>query len=112
MPSAPPTSRVVSLTADPTPALFNGTADMIDPVAGATVMPIPMPSSTRAAAINRYGEAVVTVDMTTKPAATNAEPAVITLVAPIFAAHPALRGDTAISAAASGNVATPASSGE
>ena len=29
MPSAPPSSRVVSFTADPTPALLSGTDDMI-----------------------------------------------------------------------------------
>ena len=40
-PSAPPTWRVVSLTADPTPAFARGTELMIDSVAGAIVSPMP-----------------------------------------------------------------------
>jgi hypothetical protein len=42
-PRAPPTWRVVSLTADPTPALARGSEPMIDSVAGAMVMPMPTP---------------------------------------------------------------------
>jgi hypothetical protein len=49
IPSAPPTSRVVSFTAEPTPALCIGIALMMLPVAGATVMLIPAASSTSAA---------------------------------------------------------------
>ena len=40
-PSAPPTWRVVSLIAEPTPARALGTALMIDAVAGAIVSPMP-----------------------------------------------------------------------
>ena len=40
-PSAPPTWRVVSLIAEPTPARPRGTAPMIDAVAGAIVSPMP-----------------------------------------------------------------------
>ena len=40
-PSAPPTWRVVSLTAEPTPALTSGSEPMIDSVAGAMVRPMP-----------------------------------------------------------------------
>ena len=43
MPRAPPSSRVVSFTADPTPAFDSGTDVMISPVAGAAVMPMPAP---------------------------------------------------------------------
>src|SRR5262249_3156247 len=42
-PSAPPVWRVVSLTAEPTPAFAGGNEPMIDSVAGATVNPIPAP---------------------------------------------------------------------
>jgi hypothetical protein len=42
---------VVSFTADPTPALESGTEVMISPVAGATVMATPAPSSTSAPAM-------------------------------------------------------------
>ena len=40
-PNAPPTWRVVSFTADPTPALANGSEPMIDSVAGAIVSAMP-----------------------------------------------------------------------
>src|SRR5207244_13288894 len=43
-PSAPPTWRVVSLTAEPTPARSRPTAPMIDAVAGARVRATPRPS--------------------------------------------------------------------
>ena len=46
MPRAPPSSLVVSLTAEPTPALAWGTALMMLPVAGALVMPMPAPRRT------------------------------------------------------------------
>ena len=55
MPSAPPSSRVVSFTAEPTPAFDSGTALMISPVAGAAVMPMPAPSTAKATASTRYG---------------------------------------------------------
>src|SRR5262249_50565806 len=42
-PSAPPVWRVVSFTADPTPARPGGSDPMIDSVTGDTVIPIPMP---------------------------------------------------------------------
>ena len=45
-PSAPPTSRLVSLTAEPTPAWCSGSEPMIDSVAGATDRPMPTPIST------------------------------------------------------------------
>ena len=45
-PSVPPSSRVESLTADPTPALPSDTAPMIESVAGADVRPMPSPKTT------------------------------------------------------------------
>ena len=48
MPSAPPSSRVVSFTAEPTPAFESGTVLMISPVAGAAVMPMPAPRTAKA----------------------------------------------------------------
>ena len=47
MPSAPPTSRVVSLTAEPTPDLARGTDETMALVAGAVVQAMPMPMITR-----------------------------------------------------------------
>ena len=46
IPSAPPTWRVVSLTAEPTPAFDRGNDPMIDSVAGAIVQPMPAATST------------------------------------------------------------------
>ena len=40
-PRVPPSSRVVSFTADPTPALSGGSAPMMDSVAGLVVSPSP-----------------------------------------------------------------------
>src|ERR1700722_5217207 len=50
-PRGPPTRRVASLTADPTPDFAFGTTPMIASVAGALVSPIPVPSTTIWAAI-------------------------------------------------------------
>ena len=49
-PSAPPSSRVVSLTADPMFARAGGSESMIDSVAGAPARPMPAPMRTSAAA--------------------------------------------------------------
>jgi hypothetical protein len=45
-PRAPPTWRVVSLTAEPTPALANGSDPITDSVAGAMTMPNPSAMTT------------------------------------------------------------------
>ena len=50
-PSAPPSSRVVSFTAEPMPARSGGSAPMIDSVAGAPARPMPRPMSIRATPI-------------------------------------------------------------
>ena len=49
-PSAPPSSRVVSLTAEPMFARSGGSAPMIDSVAGAPASPMPAPMSSSAIA--------------------------------------------------------------
>ena len=45
-PRVPPSSRVASLTADPTPARAGGSTRMIDSVAGVVTRPMPVPSRT------------------------------------------------------------------
>src|SRR5437764_3296867 len=45
-PTAPPSSRVVSFTAEPTPALCSGSERMMAPVDGAVVMPMPSACTT------------------------------------------------------------------
>ena len=52
-PRVPPSNRVASLTAEPTPALAFGTTPMIASVAGALVRPMPVPSTTICSAIVR-----------------------------------------------------------
>ncbi len=47
-PRAPPSSRVVSFTAEPTPALFGGSEPMIASVAGAITRAMPVASTTMA----------------------------------------------------------------
>jgi hypothetical protein len=51
-PTAPPISRVVSLTAEPTPAWAGGREPMIDSVAGAMASPMPIARITLARARN------------------------------------------------------------
>ena len=50
-PRVPPSRRVASLIADPTPAFAFGTTPMIASVAGALVSPMPVPRTTIWAAI-------------------------------------------------------------
>ena len=81
-PSAPPTSRVVSLTAEPTPALSRGSEPMIDSVAGATASPMPPPISSIAMAMRPYPLVTVDVDATTRPAAKSSMPVTTTRLVP------------------------------
>src|SRR6476659_7854856 len=60
-PSAPPSSRLVSLTAEPTPALCSGNERMIAPVDGAVVMPMPSACTTTPIANGRYPAPVLLV---------------------------------------------------
>ena len=53
-PRAPPTNRVVSLTAEPTPAWVRGSEPMIDSVAGAMAKPIPAATIMLATMSNGY----------------------------------------------------------
>jgi hypothetical protein len=51
-PRAPPTSRVVSFTAEPTPAFSRGREPMMESVAGVMARPIPTPIVTMTARIS------------------------------------------------------------
>src|SRR5271163_4834779 len=83
-PRVPPSSRVVSLTAEPTPALSGLSDPMIASVAGAVVSPRPVPSNTICIAITVYGVPASTVDAQASPAANTAKPALTTAVVPIL----------------------------
>ena len=108
-PRVPPSSRVVSLTAEPTPALSADNEPMIDSVAGAVVRPRPPPSISICVAISRYGVAASAVDAHARPAAKMARPATTTAVVPI---RSTIRGPTMLATAiemATGSSRTPVS---
>ena len=54
-PSAPPIWRVVSLTAEPTPAFSRGSEPMTDSVAGAITMPMPPDIRQNSTIATEYG---------------------------------------------------------
>ncbi len=108
-PRVPPSSRVVSLTADPTPALSADSEPMIASVPGAVVRPRPAPSSTIWIAISRYGVLALAVDAQPRPAAKIARPPATTTVVPILST---MRGPTMLAMAieaATGSNRTPVS---
>ena len=112
MPSAPPSSRDVSLTAEPTPARLSGTDDMIAPVAGAAVMPIDPPSTINPARISQYDESGSRSENRMKPTVMPQKPVTTIAFRPNRSPSLALRGATRISMNANGISANPASSGE
>lgn len=113
MPRLPPSSRVVSLTAEPTPALSVGIADRISAVDGAVVRASPQPHSTSAGATARYAASGTAARASrANPAAIDCSPVVTTRSGPKRSAKPALRGATSSSASATGICATAAVSGE
>ena len=109
MPNAPPTSRTVSFTAEPTPARDAGTDDMTASVAGATIMPMPTPSRISALTMcGKYDESGANRPASSKPAATTPMPVATTGPAPTRCASLALRG-AATMITPIGSVRTPAS---
>jgi hypothetical protein len=82
MPSAPPSSRVVSLTADPTPNLSAGTAPMIASVTG--VMARAMPAAVTIKMPTTCGSGLSTPSVETRPmpSATIARPRLVVIRAP------------------------------
>src|SRR5918997_6059563 len=80
-PRAAPISRVVSLTADPTPALAGGSDPMIDSVAGGITMARPAASTTRATRTSGYPAPAVSRLASGRPVAAMTRPvATITFV--------------------------------
>ncbi len=111
-PRAPPTWRVVSLTADPTPALSRGSEPMIDSVAGAMVRAMPVAMMTKAKNTGVYPAEGSTWVMTQRPVATVSRPAATTSLVPKRSASLALWGATAIITTAKGMMRTPAARAE
>ena len=81
-PTAPPTWRVVSLTADPTPAFERGSDPMIDSVAGAMTFAIPTPSRTATPMMNQTLVVGVNVRNINSDVATINSPAPTTIFVP------------------------------
>src|SRR5918995_2159008 len=82
-PSVPPTSRVVSFTADPTPAFSGGSDARIDSVAGAAAEPSPNPIRIIAVAITEYAVEASLVAAIANPPAIRASPVATTSLVPI-----------------------------
>src|SRR5688572_2773746 len=109
-PSVLPSSRAVSLTADPTPALAGGNEPMIASVAGAWTSPSPPPRNSMAPTRTQYDVATpVTAEMA-KPTAIDTSPAVTTALVPMRSASLADSGAVEAVNTANGTVRTPASS--
>src|SRR5690606_40389890 len=111
MPSAPPTSRVVSFTAEPTPALSSGSELMMAAVAGAIVLAIPEDMMTRDAAYWRYELSGPSSESDPRPIATSVRPRPMTLRRPKRWTSASLLGATMTMVAADGRMASPAWSG-
>src|SRR5918993_1727548 len=110
-PRAPPIWRVVSFTADPTPALSRGSAPMTDSVAGAIVMPIPTAIVQNITMTTAYGDVLVRNDIDVRASVTTQSPNVTTRLVPKRSTNRADSGATVIIVRANGIMRTPAASG-
>jgi hypothetical protein len=81
-PTAPPICRVVSFTAEPTPALARGSDPMIESVAGAMMLAIPRPMSIVIAMTWRAALSGVNVRNSTNDVPTRARPVATTRLLP------------------------------
>src|SRR5688572_21762848 len=95
-PRAPPIWRVVSLTAEPTPALSRGRAPITDSVAGAIVRPMPAAIAQNMTSTTRYGEVRVRNDIDVSAPATTERPTVTTTFVPRRSTRRADSGATTI----------------
>src|SRR5436190_5569187 len=111
-PSAPPTCRVVSFIAEPSPALASGSEPMMDSVAGTIAVPIPNPRITSDTTTCAYPDAVVSVPMNHSPPATIVIPAATRVLLPNRPVSRPDAGALIISTSASGATRMPASRAE
>ena len=109
-PNVPPSSRAVSLTADPTPALAGGSAPMMASVAGALTRPSPPPMKSIWPTTNQYDEVAESRVVQAKPMAIEVRPAATIALVPNRSASLALSGAAIPVKRANGTVRTPASS--
>ncbi len=99
---------MVSLTAEPTPALPSGSDVMIEVVAGAIDMANPVARITRHPASRAYGVSVPRVDASARPTATTERPAAITHRAPKRSTTFELMGAMSMMVRGAGRECTPA----
>src|SRR5581483_6471921 len=111
-PSAPPVWRVVSLTAEPTPALPGGSDPMIDSVAGAVVKPMPAPNQIRTSPPNSVDDINVSEAYIASAEATINSPPVTTRLVPTRSTTRGANGAQPMIPTATGAVSIPALSGE
>ena len=111
-PSAPPSSRVVSFHAEPTPAFLSGSEVIIEAVAGAMVEAIPVAVMTRKNARKMEGVSTSTREVKANPSPTITNPVDMTRLRPNLSTIRAERGAATIIVTAMGNVARPAVNGE
>jgi len=109
-PSAPPTWRVTSLIADPTPALASGTALMTDAVAGAIAKPIERASPNVTRQSSGAAMSGVHARLVLRTAATPNRPPAMTRVRPMRPARWFDAPEPITRPRASGSIAVPASS--
>src|SRR5215218_588891 len=107
-PSVLPSSRAVSLTAEPTPALAGGSEPMIASVAGAWIRPRPPPRKNIATTITQYDVSTPVTAETANPAAIDTRPAVTIRLVPKRSASLADKGAVEAVKMANGTVRTPA----
>src|SRR5438309_1925936 len=101
-PSAPPTWRMVLLTADPTPARSRGSVDSTELVAGGITLAIPAPCTKNSADTNAIEVSAWTSMNPVRATVTRAIPTVQTTFGPNLFTIAALRGANTIWARANG----------
>ena len=111
-PRAPPTWRVVSLTAEPTPAFSRGSEPITLSVAGAMVRPMPTDITHMLRMTRRYDESAEMNDRANSDPAMTSRPVVTTRLVPTRSTSRADSGAVSIRAAAYGTSRTPAWMGE
>src|SRR4051812_3823266 len=111
-PNAPPVWRVVSLTAEPTPAFAFGSEPMIDSVAGAMTNPMPTPNSSRTAPPPTKDLITGSTEYSIRPVATIDRPVTTTSLVPTRSTSLGACGAVAMIPIATGAVSNPALNGE
>ena len=107
-PRVPPSSRVASLTADPTPARAGGSTSRIDSVAGLEISPMPSPMRTICTTITgAYGTSAGLPAIQVKAAPNSTIPVVTTARVPILGARRVPTTDATAIEIATGRIRSP-----